>query len=659
LAYAGIVDGATCFVGSHQDDWELLNNSSATPVAGLIVQAQTSATARWHRKLTGSPNWTQYAEFYLNATTGNDENLGTTAGAALRSWDELMYRWNHQRINRLVTVFGMSSLGAIRGKIHLGPQGMVVLDMWHQATLQASLTVSAAAGLSPATHEFNTLSCSGVASWAAYLGMRTRLTSGANVGALSWVAIQNPHAVGDSVARMSWWTSMALNSITTAAPTGATNALPTIGNTLALETLGTLADVALDVVAEASLPTDSQWGVIIANASINSAGTDGTSISITTHGGAKSAFYGCQISGSVGGEPKLYQCRVLAQASATYINDTDVVGCLLNANPAWPRFARCTLASVLAQTCPIEGEDLTFNYQSMSADRVGSAGYGVLLDRGYNRCTANNGLFGDGNYRAGLSLSQGAILEMAATPPTITATLADVRLYSENVSWAEAAQMGLDKKVGAFVVGVPNMRSNQYGLLALNTPAFTATAPATGRIQHYTLDGAAGGVSGTRLRQSYVGNLTVLTGGSALAEVGIFEDSFSAYSPDNAAYSWYIDISTLGGHVYLDRVARLDVDFLMEVTIVAQGQFTRGVWHGVAHFQYRGGLDALNLLGTQTSINTWVNPPTFFLYADNTTMTRMRIYLQTPSMGLPAGAPVYWGFFRKIRVFRFGGQTPV
>src|SRR3972149_1548069 len=173
--------------------------SSAAPGAGRIVQAGAPPPARWHRKLTGNARWAEYSSFYINASTGNNENLGTTSGAALQSWDELMYRWRNQRVNRLVTGYGRTALGAVTGKIHLGPQGMVVLDMAQAASAQAVVTVSAVAGLVPASQEFNTLSCSGIASFTPYVGQRLRLVNGTNAAALSWIAVQNPHGAGDSV----------------------------------------------------------------------------------------------------------------------------------------------------------------------------------------------------------------------------------------------------------------------------------------------------------------------------------------------------------------------------------------------------------------------------------------------------------------------------
>ena len=197
-------------------------------------------------------------DWYLDAVTGNDQNDGLTPATALQTGTELQRRLGPQaRWTASVTVHigtgGVQSL-CLRGETAAAG---VSVDIIGTPTLVADAgTVSAYTAMDHATPRSPTLTCTGVTDWTSYVGMRVRLTSGANAGACTWILKANPDGLGLAVARTSaWYKKNDLVPTTSMSSTGA----PTVGNTIVIETLPAINDLELELYGVTSLAGGNSW----------------------------------------------------------------------------------------------------------------------------------------------------------------------------------------------------------------------------------------------------------------------------------------------------------------------------------------------------------------------------------------------------------------
>ncbi len=138
------------------------------------------------------------AAWFINAVTGSDANNGATSGTAIASWAELARRWGDDPVlSQDTDVFIETDLAEelfIRGKIAL--TGVSVLNIFGgvTATLHSG-SITAKTDLDPASQQPSEITDAAVGDWdtagpggTSLIGQRIRLTSGANIGAVAWLA---------------------------------------------------------------------------------------------------------------------------------------------------------------------------------------------------------------------------------------------------------------------------------------------------------------------------------------------------------------------------------------------------------------------------------------------------------------------------------------
>jgi hypothetical protein len=86
-----LANNSTILVRSLLDYW-MLQKTSAETIDGITVIATLSGTGRWVRLCLWNITWRKQLTWYINPTTGNDENTGLTSGTAIKTWLEFKRR---------------------------------------------------------------------------------------------------------------------------------------------------------------------------------------------------------------------------------------------------------------------------------------------------------------------------------------------------------------------------------------------------------------------------------------------------------------------------------------------------------------------------------------------------------------------------------------
>ena len=204
---APLVEGALYYVETVRSYWRLAKTSGATADAITIATAQSGGTARWLRELNvlSDLSWLTANDWYIDATSGNDEFNGQAAAAApgnvgpLKTHGELARRWGRGILqpttlngfgNFVCTVHLLTSLPSTDPVQPLCTLGSSVY-LWYQGLAETTLysgTFSAVALATPATNSPLQLTDAGIGTWATYLGRRWRVTAGARTNTMGWVA---------------------------------------------------------------------------------------------------------------------------------------------------------------------------------------------------------------------------------------------------------------------------------------------------------------------------------------------------------------------------------------------------------------------------------------------------------------------------------------
>lgn len=98
----GIADGTFAWVRSVEDLF-VLNRTSALTADGITVVTGAVGGGQWLRRNNGSQRWLQQADWFIDASAGDDENDGNTSGTALRTHAELERRWGPNALLRQTT----------------------------------------------------------------------------------------------------------------------------------------------------------------------------------------------------------------------------------------------------------------------------------------------------------------------------------------------------------------------------------------------------------------------------------------------------------------------------------------------------------------------------------------------------------------------------
>lgn len=165
----------------------VFETGSALTANGISVINATGG--QWLRELAPDLSWAYQTNWYLNASTGNDQNVGDAAPTALATAAELTRRLNGQRLPQSVTVHQMTDLSEyIEVDLYVA-EGFTFSWLGDPTAWTAlySGTLDAATALDTATNTPNDVTESaGGFDWntsgpagSSLIGKRLRLTSGA------------------------------------------------------------------------------------------------------------------------------------------------------------------------------------------------------------------------------------------------------------------------------------------------------------------------------------------------------------------------------------------------------------------------------------------------------------------------------------------------
>lgn len=194
----------------------ILDRTSTQPVDGITVVATLSGVGRWLRLPIAHPSWLSQATWFIDPAAGDDENVGSTAAAALKTHAELTRRWSTDfstvvgidsaviKPIKLITVTLLGSLPAsdpINLKVSLGPNTLLAYVGTPTPVRVGTFTAVTVKNRTTNT-PWEVADADPMTSFsAADVGKRVRITGGDvnNVGQFAWVAKD----MGAGVMRMS------------------------------------------------------------------------------------------------------------------------------------------------------------------------------------------------------------------------------------------------------------------------------------------------------------------------------------------------------------------------------------------------------------------------------------------------------------------------
>ena len=184
-----------------------LYDSTSTLTADAITIVTATGGGRWLRELT-VPNlaWAYQASWFLNPSTGNDENSGLTSLLPIKTLAELDRRLSYQTLQQTTTVSLMGSYSTqyvrftevriAENPANVGGNGPFRFIIQGDSSAWTTIFTSNVAGI--ASFQSVTRVAAGVryavtdnnlggTDPTTFLGHRIRLTTGAHAGAISWV----------------------------------------------------------------------------------------------------------------------------------------------------------------------------------------------------------------------------------------------------------------------------------------------------------------------------------------------------------------------------------------------------------------------------------------------------------------------------------------
>jgi hypothetical protein len=305
-----VSDGALIWIKSIQDFFVLDKTSALTPDQITIV-APTSGPGNWIRKLIPSITWVNQTTWFIDPAGGDDENVGSTGGTALKSHAELERRWGTGLVNQVTDVTILDTLPPsdpinVRCKMGTGttlryhgtpvpaaPPGMIAL-------LPPPTSIMQGANIPPDFSDPTLLT----GSWIPFLGKRIRVFGPGFVG-FAWLLKEIVPALTVRVSNL-----LIVDPPLTAVPypgTGLPGAPYAPGDTYIIEDLTFVPKVTINSVYEGDVSIN-PYPILFESFNIGE-------YHVTMSSG-KAAFVGCQLN-SVGfptsviqsDEVKLLSCR--------------------------------------------------------------------------------------------------------------------------------------------------------------------------------------------------------------------------------------------------------------------------------------------------------------------------------------------------------------
>lgn len=197
LTVANFPDHHRAFVSTVKD-WFRLEKTSAATADGYTVVQSTDGYGKWIRELTAAPEWQLQATWYIDPISGGDENTGIDSSHALKTWAELSRRWGSNPVLSQTTdvIFlnnladtDVINLDIILNASHASGGNQPHLRFSGQQTQLATGTVTAYSAANGNINQANQVTATlSSGSWTTYINKMCIMTSGANVGAIFWVA---------------------------------------------------------------------------------------------------------------------------------------------------------------------------------------------------------------------------------------------------------------------------------------------------------------------------------------------------------------------------------------------------------------------------------------------------------------------------------------
>ena len=183
-----IPDGSSKTVRTLWDSFTL-NKTSVEVADGITIVATMSGTGRWVRDIKPNALWGRQATWFIDPTTGDDENVGLLEAAPLATWAEFRRRTESVGYDGDTTVTILSSLPATDPVKLLANLGSGILTIQGRETLVYSGTAAAYSrdvDANPGGNNIGTLQDAG---WtvADHIWRIVRFTSGAADGFASWI----------------------------------------------------------------------------------------------------------------------------------------------------------------------------------------------------------------------------------------------------------------------------------------------------------------------------------------------------------------------------------------------------------------------------------------------------------------------------------------
>jgi hypothetical protein len=432
---------------------------------------------------TSDPTWLLQTAWFIDAVSGNDDNVGNTALVPLKSGDELTARLGLRWYwSQSVTITILTDLPRLVLDFEfLGPS--LVLTMLGALTTQTIATVDV--WTPQAGNNSARMTATGIADWTPYVNLRARIVGGTRDNYCAYVAKVNPDGTGVATA------AFQQGFAPIADPHYGSVAAPVNGDVIHVETLPTIANLQLNVRSEIPGTTTNQESVHIIGLNV-----DLFNAELFSQANLPVVASGCQFqSMRVDSSPlpsqipmKLRGCRIHTNT----IGNIGTDGSLLTSPVG--QVTLTPLSRWFAGHDLVQGAAVAVQFGAYCALQYGSVGIqeapgglGCLIVTGGCVSLLASQLYGKTTAAIpGVYLQGGASLRTGTTVPSITGASGDLRVGIATSIFLSWASIGGQWNDGAFQ-GTDTLGAG--GTKAVAVPYFD---PARQTIQLTYRDAAAG-----------------------------------------------------------------------------------------------------------------------------------------------------------------------
>jgi len=375
---------------------------------------------QWQRVLgSSSLKWAQQPVWYINSSSGNDENDGSTGLTALKTADEIQRRWGpNPLLKQSITIYVEDDIDLLQLYARTASKE-VTITIFGDAISTYTSTISLISDINAGNNTATYLNVAGVSDWNLFLNNRVNYDTINNSNA--WVAKANPESLGIDTARMTVGYYFNNNPV---------RELPTVGTTAAIiHTFPIINHININIQAA----TNDGYGVSYQTVKIDSINCDGSFSVKSGESYAQVLITGCNLSCAIDVDPgkdsvKFVGCKI--SPTTGIIPNGSFSGCLITGsivNIQNQYFTECLFQGV---TCKSLGGTFANMTQCQIFDSP-SNGLDILPGAIVNIVS---GLSGHGNNNLGVNIGNGGEL-IYDTRPFITGASGDIRFNGSTVTW--------------------------------------------------------------------------------------------------------------------------------------------------------------------------------------------------------------------------------